>query len=774
MRDEFQDDGRIGFVNLIVAALTGLAVSVALLVWNSIGLDPAVWDEMTVVAGLRPAHSVFPGFWRQLVGWVFPLLGVKSSVTVLSVVGAVVGGFGVAVFCLIVRQVLALVIRVERHYPFWSGFVAPFVAAFTALAFGLSDPFRVIVRTFSPEEIRLVILLLIVHGSLRWFSAGGRGCLFAVVTAMGFLSSETPLAFLLPVLFVYAYLSVRACVMNGLFPWPERLPEIEEIPLWRVLFLFLAGLAAGIWLNARSFEAFGGLAANELERSDIYLRYAIGYWHVLSSAASIVGWMLGICFCILPVVGAVRLAPLVIRDDRPMPFRLGVMVLFIGFLALLQTEVFPSARFWTFVPGTVLVSSGFLLAVFMLCAALALGICCAAFAFECTRTDVEGVFGLPRSVLHWVVPGIALLIFVALALRLPRPVEEEVQRIVDEAVQEIVRESGDAKWIFTDGHLDAAIELEAMAEGKELRALNMMAGGSPWEVAVRRRGLEESSEDFAAAETGVPVLLRMWAGERPERMKESALQLGFEFWKRAQKDPPPASGLVARTTGFGEGEAERGVAKAEELANRILAVAPEADRTKVTPGLAQAFSAVNWRISRFARMRDDLDLAGRLEDNNSLLKQMLKIVEDERMKTFMQMTPREGLHMALSRADFTVARRFAAAVLDYDEDDPEANFGMGMGELSLGRYADAETHLKRCLVRRPEEPAVLNNLSIICRKLGRYKESEDYARRAIKRLPNSPEVKRTLADILAITEKGTSGEAKGSNPVFKPNKAKDK
>ena len=66
-------------------------------------------------------------------------------------------------------------------------------------------------------------------------------------------------------------------------------------------------------------------------------------------------------------------------------------------------------------------------------------------------------------------------------------------------------------------------------------------------------------------------------------------------------------------------------------------------------------SAVNWRLSRFARMRDDMKLAGDLEENNSALKRMLTAVENERMRTFMQMTPREGLHMALSRADFTEA-----------------------------------------------------------------------------------------------------------------------
>ena len=118
------------------------------------------------------------------------------------------------------------------------------------------------------------------------------------------------------------------------------------------------------------------------------------------------------------------------------------------------------------------------------------------------------------------------------------------------------------------------------------------------------------------------------------------------------------------------------------------------------------------------------------------------------------------LHM--TRKTF-VAGISAVAVTGWNRlfaEDAEANFGMGMAELSLCRYAAAENYLKRCLVRRPEEPATLNNLSIICRKLGRYKESEDYARRALKRLPDSPEVKRTLADILSITEK------RGRNPLI--------
>ncbi len=127
---------------------------------------------------------------------------------------------------------------------------------------------------------------------------------------------------------------------------------------------------------------------------------------------------------------------------------------------------------------------------------------------------------------------------------------------------------------------------------------------------------------------------------------------------------------------------------------------------------------------------------------------MLSAIEYERQRTFMQMTPREGLQLALRRANFAEARRYSTVVLSYDEDDPEANFAMGMSSLEMKQMKDAERYLRRVLKRRPNEPAVLNNLSIICRKQKRWKEAEDFARKAIKILPDTPEVKQTLADAL--------------------------
>ena len=172
------------------------------------------------------------------------------------------------------------------------------------------------------------------------------------------------------------------------------------------------------------------------------------------------------------------------------------------------------------------------------------------------------------------------------------------------------------------------------------------------------------------------------------------------------------------------------------------------DGVDPSPALASAFSAVTWRLSRFARLREDQQMADNLDIANTALKRMLSVIEYERMRTFMQLTPREGLHLALRRTDFAEARRYSMVVLLNDEYDPEANFAMGMGALMVKNFKDAEMYLRRCLKKRPKEPAVLNNLSIICRKQRRWQEAEDFARKAIALLPGSPEVRQTLSDAL--------------------------
>ena len=62
------------------------------------------------------------------------------------------------------------------------------------------------------------------------------------------------------------------------------------------------------------------------------------------------------------------------------------------------------------------------------------------------------------------------------------------------------------------------------------------------------------------------------------------------------------------------------------------------------------------------------------------------------------------------------------------------------------KYKDAEFYLERTLIKRPDEPAVLNNLSIIYRKTNRRDKSLEYVKKAHELAPENEEISRTLKD----------------------------
>lgn len=740
--------GRLIARDFIIASAAGLLSFAAFLCLSIPGLDPSQWSEIAVAARLSPPQAIFPGLWRALTCGLFTTVGIPVAVKALSVIGAAVGGVCVSLVYLIVRQVLSFLTRMGEEHAVWTDAISPFFAAVAALFVAVADPLWRISQTFSPEQLRLLLLLVAVFEWFRWLSLGSDWRLYPIVALLGVMSAETPFAFLLPPLFLTGYFRFWRRVMDGVFYAPDRLPDPDNLPRWRMFFLFLGSLGFAIWLNTAVFAALGGVAANGWRMSDIYFRYAAGYWRVFAGASTIAGWALGLGFGIFPLVVTVRLFPRAIGDDCPLKFQTGVILIFVCALAAMQCGAFPAARFWAFVKDTVAVSSGFILTFYILCSALTIALVGAVFAFECQRVYLPDSAPKPGRMLRWLVPTLAIALFALAAVHVPRTVETEMQRIVSDALEETVRECGDAKWIFTDGRLDDGLSLVAASTGRDITPLNLMSGASRWEQTMRERHFPAGSADRDNASIGIPMLLRVWAGEKPGGMDEAAIQLGFEFWKREQKPLPKASGLVARERGLTDEEADRGIAAANALAERIFALEGRKETAQPSPALSEALSSVAWRLSRFARLRKDEKTADRLDRTNTALKRMLSIVEYERQRTFMQLTPREGLRIALQRADFIEARRYAAAVLRSDEDDPEANFGMGMSYLREDRMGDAEFYLRRCLKRRPDEPAVLNNLSIICRKARRYEEAEELARHALRMLPDSPEVKQTLKDAL--------------------------
>jgi tetratricopeptide (TPR) repeat protein len=264
--------------------------------------------------------------------------------------------------------------------------------------------------------------------------------------------------------------------------------------------------------------------------------------------------------------------------------------------------------------------------------------------------------------------------------------------------------------------------------------------------------------------------------DKPERMKDAAVQLGFELWKRNGLELPVCSGVLARPIGMSDADCAAGVERAKGLADRILAFYVAGGLPKSAgKRINDLFLFVQWRIARLARMRaeradragkteialKDVKLSDDLDHNNASLKRIQTSMEETRARTLKAVTPREGLQLALVRADFALARRYAEPILEAIPDDPNANFAMGMSYFVQKQYARSEEFLKRCLIKNAKEPAVWNNLAMIMLYTQRYDEAEKHAKKALELIPESAEVKDTLKQIRdARTEAAKNSDKK--------------
>jgi len=784
---------------LLALGLGGVAVAL-LTLWAFPGLSPDVWDDAVVGAGLRPTAAIFPGFWRVIARGLYSINGVGLGNMLLIWIGRAALGLTVAFAYLLFRSILSLTIRRRLNYARRRFVVVRGTAVLGAVAFLCADPIWRVGQAFSPSGL---LLLVSVFSLYQFFSFLQHGQLREVSLSMfllGLLSADTPMGFVLTavcwgIYFMalrYAAVSMGMALLN---------PIVEQRSKWHLTFLWALGLIAGIAANCSSFVWLKGLDASGLAGGDVPLLYATRWWTQFVGAASGLGWVLSLGICVLPLVVSAVLLPRAVDEEQFLPYHLGAVFFATGALALAQLAELSPLWFWTW-SSDVSVTPYFLQMLILLSAmtlvfALAVmgvdAVCrdherLATERFANLNGDDDDEHPSPRPVqpaTHKSHGNIVLVVVPILLLAAVVPgrcqrTARDMLRLLDDYVDEVLSECGSVRWIFTDGAFDSRLELAAAEKGRKLKTLSMMAGNGPYEKYVRQEGVTDM-EDRLALSLGAPMTLRTWMKDKPERMNNAAIQLGFEVWKRNGLELPACSGVLARPIGMSDEDCSAGVERTKKLADRILAFYVRGGIPKsVWKRVSELFLFVQWRIARLARMRaeradragqtevamKDVKLSDDLDHNNASLKRIMASMEETRARTLKAVTPREGLQLALVRADFALARRYAEPILAAVPDDPNANFAMGMSYYVQKQYARAEEYLKRCLIKHPKEPAVWNNLAMIMLHTQRYDEAEEHAKKALSLIPESAEVKDTLKQIRDArteaakkAEKGEKGKA---------------
>ena len=249
--------------------------------------------------------------------------------------------------------------------------------------------------------------------------------------------------------------------------------------------------------------------------------------------------------------------------------------------------------------------------------------------------------------------------------------------------------------------------------------------------------------------------LRSWIRDRPQKLGNCVIQLGHDLWKRDGKAIPPVGGIITRPLGWTD-DSERiaSVERARALADRALAICANGLKDCTDKSTRSAFWNILWRLSRACTYRGEIaDLAGdaataiaeselsaKLNDVNETYKDMIQHIRKQSDSMSQTLTTREGLQLALVRADFTMGKLYAETILSAEPDNADANFAMGMYYLRESQLTRAEEYLKRCLIRKPNEPAVYNNLAMIQLTLGKLDAAEVNVEKALKLIPTSAAV----------------------------------
>ena len=771
------------------AVAYGIGVGVAVLSWfsgNNAEIPSDLWEEVAVAIGLRPPETIFPSLWRCLTSLLVNNVGLERGLFCLRVMGAVSLGIITAMTFRIFDEVLPSTLRLRMRRKGWSRRIVRFILLQGAVFFVCSDPVWRAGQILSPTMLLLVLTLVAIRLFLHSMRTLNQRYAIVMSAVLGLLTAETPFGAVLMAAFPLVVILRIGRVTTDDVPMSN--PLVRLITFRRMSLAFL-----GFWLlmfvsTTCYFRMHDGLVAHDWNPFTYYVHYLHHYVELMMGAATPVGWIFIFGVVAFPLVMSSVLIRKATDDDRFLMYLHGLFFIWAGLLAFLQSAGWQPFWFWTWTGSQTTVGSKYLLCLSLLATSMTAMISLCVVGVEIYFRNYRRIamirfqdavedepvaekmvknFKFIDRVLRVVLlyePLLALAMIVPFKFTSP---EVKMSAVVNEGARLTAEECGDANVLFTDGALDAAVEVAAAMQGKKLKALSMMSGSKPHEIYLRTRDAADE-EDRGMLAVGAANALRTWVRSKPECATNIALQLGFELWRHDKLPIPQCGGMVARTAGFAPGEAEKGRKAALALAERILALYGGKDPMEiVNHNLKSMFMFLQWRIARMCRMRADAadragdmplameesELADALDSKNVAYGRIRKQMDWVGQQKGMRLTPREGLKIGLDRADFRLARTFAQQVLVSDPENTRANFAMGMAYFVDEQYGRAEVFLKRALVKSPNEPAALNNLAIVQLRLGKLAEAETNVTKALKAYPASKEIKKTFDHIKGLQNK---------------------
>ena len=774
------DERRHILFDRFLSCLTGVVVAaLAWLAGNNCELPPELWDELSVAAGLRPPAREFPIVWQAMMSYVVGKFGINSCVAALKFAGPVSLGIVAAMVSRLFSGYLPRVMKSDMLRTVWGRWIVRVVVLQGALFFALSEPVWLAGRVFSPDMFALMQSLLALLLALWALERASVVCMVFLGAVSALSASEQAIsAFVTPAFALY--LILKECEPDEKHSALLTNRVIQSVAFRWMGWTFVFCCVIAISANMLFYRASGGLQVSDSGFFAGMVNYLVNCFRYFSATASVFGWGLIIAVAFIPMLIAIGRIRSFADSDRLPPVLGSCLLAVVGILAFLQSSGISECHFWRWSAGAI--RSNHMLCLCMFATSLTTVFALCVFVVdiyfrnhgrilkELYTADLEDDYLAERAVhLHRASVRILRPLMlpeplIALALVIPFKFDttiREMSSLVNDTISQTAEECGDSTMLFTDGSLDAAVEVAVAARGGKIKAVSMMSGSGKYDIALRTRGVEDD-EARTLFSVGAADALRTWVTEENPCASNIALQVGLELWRRNNLPMPQAGGLVSRTAGFPEGDAEKYAERAHGLAERILKLYSGGKPTKTAyPELNKLFLFSQWRLSRMCRMRaNEADtrkdsasserehaLADRLDRLNPEWQKVQERMDWIGQRGGMRLTPKDGLKLGLAKADFKLARSYARKVVVTDEDDVHANFALGMSYFTEKQYGRAEMHLKKCLIRAPDEPAVLNNLAIVQLRLGRYSEAEANALKALTNLPDSAEIKTTIRHI---------------------------